>query len=237
MAKRVVSYIEKNKQMPNYVTFKDYKIRVRLYTLLFAKVLVEYSKSNKLPKQISINSNEFKNEKSKLYDYLIGTGCSGMGQCTGYYCACNSLQQSFHRLTGIKVDESTIAKWCGTTSSGTSHDGINTGVAQFNKKYGKNIKIEWHNFNELGSNDSKRWDKISEGLKKGAVFTHLLYRNKWGHYEPIKSVGDSLTILNSLGNSCGGGTYCGYIELRSKTEQRQYINGISQKSVAILYNG
>ena len=69
------------------------------------------------------------------------------------------------------------------------------------------------------------------------MFFHLLYRNKWGHYEPIKSVGDYLKILNSLGDSCGGSTYCGYIETRSKSEQKSYISGISQKSVAVLTNG
>ena len=69
-----------------------------------------------------------------------------MGQCTGYYCACNSLQQCFYRLTGIKVAESTIASVAGTTTSGTDHAGINTAVAWFNKKYGKNIKITFFNF-------------------------------------------------------------------------------------------
>lgn len=166
-----------------------------------------------------------------LHDFLTNTGCKGIGQCTGYYCACNSLQQAFYRLTGILVDEKTIAGWAGTTSDGTDHSGINTAVAAFNKKYGKNVKIEWYNFSELS------WDKIKEMLKKGAIFFHLLYRLKWGHYEPIMSVGDVLKILNSLGDYCNYPAYCGYIETRSKATQKSYINGISQKSVAFLYNG
>ena len=114
---------------------------------------------------------------------------------------------------------------------GRGHPGINTAVAMFNKKYGKNIKISWYNFSELS------WDKIITMISKGAVFFHLLYRDQWGHYEVIKSVGDELKILNSLGDSCGSGTYCGYIETRSKSTQKRYISGISQKSVAYLYNG
>ncbi len=199
-----------------------------------AKKITAYRKKNgKNPTKLTVSYEKIQ----KLHDYLTNQGCSGMGQCTGYYCAPNSLQQSFYRLTGVKVPESTIAGWAGTTTSGTDHAGINTAVAKFNKKYGKNVKLTWYNFSELGGSSSARWTKISEYLKKGAVFFHLLYRDKWGHYEPIKSVGDSLKILNSLGDSCGSGTYCGYIETRSRGTQQSYINGISQKSVAVLVNG
>ena len=107
----------------------------------------------------------------------------------------------------------------------------------FNKKYNKKVNINWYNFSELAGSSSKRWDKIAEYLKKGAVFFHLLYRDQWGHYEPIKSVGDDLKILNSLGDSCGSGAYCGYIETRGRGTQQRYISGISQKSVAVLTNG
>lgn len=60
---------------------------------------------------------------TKLYEYLTNTGCSGMGQCTPYYCACNSLQEAFYRLTGIHIAESTIASVASTTTSGTDHWG------------------------------------------------------------------------------------------------------------------
>lgn len=193
-----------------------------------AKDITAYrNKNGKNPSKLQVSYEKI----TPLHDYLTNEGCSGIGQCTGWYCACNSLQQCFYRLTGTKVNESTIAGWAGTTHDGTDHAGINTAVAMFNKKYNKNVKITWYNFSELS------WDKIDSFNKKGAVFFHLLYRNKWGHYEPIKSVGDYLKILNSLGDSCGSGTYCGYIETRSKSEQKSYINGISQKSVAILTNG
>ena len=209
---------------PNYVTYQGKQYLKSQYIYMAKYVTSWWKKHDKSPTSIPTK----KESNSGLRPYLTEKGCKGMGQCTGYYCACNSLQQSFYRLTGILVPESTIAGWAGTTSSGTDHLGINTAVAKFNKKYNKNVKINWYNFSELN------WNKISNFINKGAVFFHLLYRLKWGHYEPIKSVGDSLQILNSLGNSCGSGTYCGYIEVRSKTEQKKYINGISQKSVAVL---
>ena len=161
-----------------------------------------------------------------------------MGQCTPYNCACNSLQQGFYRLTGIHVSESTIASVAGTTTSGTGHQGINTAVAWFNRKYGQNIKISWKNFSDLGGSDSARWNKLNQYATNEAVFCHILYRNKYGHYEVLKSVnGNNVTVLNSLGSRCSKPAYCGYIETRSKSNQLSYMRGISQPSVAILTKG
>lgn len=216
-------------QLPGYVMGSSgvNKYNRASYRKIAKEITAYRKKYNKNPSSLTVTYEKI----TPLKELLTNEGCSGMGQCTGYYCACNSLQQGFYRLTGIKVEEKTIAGWAGTTSDGTDHAGINTAVAKFNKKYDKNVKITWYNFSELS------WDKINNFIKKGAVFFHLLYRNQWGHYEPIKSVGDSLKILNSLGSSCGGATYCGYIETRSKSTQKSYINGISQKSVAVLING
>lgn len=240
---RLMEYhISKSDVLPAYVIGSSGKTKYSKasYKDMVKRVVAFRKKNNKNPNTVSAVyskiSSDDSSSKTGLRPYLTNTGCSGMGQCTGYYCACNSLQQSFYRLTGIKVDEKTIAGWAGTTTSGTGHDGINTAVAKFNKKYNKNVKITWYNFSELGSNSKARWNKISEFMKKGAVFFHLLYRNKWGHYEVIKSVGDDLKILNSLGNQCGSGTYCGYIETRSRSTQESYISGVSQKSVAVLMN-
>ena len=230
--KKFVEFVEKDKNhnLPNYIVIKGIKVSPTLFTAFVSYILYKYNKDKKLPSTQGIKSAIY-SIPEKIHEYLTEEGCSGMGQCTPYYCACNSLQQSFYRLTGILVSESTIAGWAGTTTDGTDHEGINTAVAQFNRKYNKNVQISWYNFSDLS------WTKISDFIKKGAVFFHLLYRNQWGHYEPIKSVGDYLSILNSLGDRCGGNTYCGYIETRSKAEQKSYISGISQKSVAVLYNG
>lgn len=243
LAKDLIWFCEKKGRMRNYLDYKNKKIRARLYIYMFAKVLVYYNEHKKLPNYVDINYKAFYPPKPKatskktqsttsLHSYLTDEGCSGIGQCTGYYCGPNSLQQCFYRLTGIHVDESTIASVAGTTSDGTDHDGLNTAVAWFNNKYNKNIKITWKSFSEVG------WSKLQEYIDNGAVFCHLLYRNQWGHYEVPQQVrDDDLRILNSLGDSCGSGTYCGYIETRDKSEQKSYIDGISQKSIAILTQG
>ena len=248
IAKRVASYIKTNKQCPNYATTKKSKkkLRPRVFIYMFARIIVWYYNNKKtLPNYANANSGYFKStssnsttKKSGLNAYMTSQGCSGMGQCTGYYCGCNSLQQCFYRLTGIKVAESTIASVAGTTTSGTDHDGLNTAVAWFNKKYNKKVKIVWKNFSDLGSTDAERWKALQSYINKGAVFIHLRYRDQWGHYEVPKDVSnDTCKILNSLGDSCGSGTYCGYIENRSRATEKRYIQGISQKSVAILTNG
>ena len=174
---------------------------------------------------------------TELYEYFTNQGGGYLGQKTGYTCACHSLVQCFRRLTGEDVSEMTLASVCGTTTDGTDHEGINTGVAWFNREYNQNIKINWYNFSELGNSQDERFNKVQEMINNGAVFFHLLYRDTWGHYEVIKEAWDDpLVILNSLGDDCGDG-YCGYIEYRSRSDQVSYINGISQKSVCIITRG
>lgn len=217
-------------QLPGYVIGASGKTKYnRASYRHIVKTLTEYRTAHggKNPDKIKVTYEKI----TVLKDYLTSYGCNNLGQCTPYYCGPHSLMQSFYRLTGIKVNESTIAGWAGTTTDGTGHDGLNTAVAKFNKKYNTNVKIQWYNFSELG------WDKLKSMIQKGAVFCHLLYRDQWGHYEIIQSIGDDLKILNSLGDRCGGNTYCGYIETRSKATQKRYIQGISQKSIAYLTNG
>ncbi|MBQ9026870.1 MAG: hypothetical protein IJ743_00595 [Bacilli bacterium] len=222
--------------MPNYVTYQNTKYMKANVINMIQRVLQYESVHGRIPLTVGTEiSTSGSSTSNSLNPYLASKGCSGMGQCTGYYCACNSLQQAFYRLTGKLISESTIASVAGTTTAGTGHSGIETAVAWFNKKYGYNLKISWKNFSELGSSQSARFTKLQELVDKGAVFFHLLYRSKYGHYEvPYRVNGSNIVVLNSLGDSCGNGTYCGYLETRSQSLQQSYINGISQKSVCII---
>ena len=164
-------------------------------------------------------------EPVKLHPYITEQGAGKLGQRTGYSCGPHSLMQCIYRLTGIELSESELMAVCGTTSSGTSHEGLETGLAWFNRKYGYNLKMTWKNKSEL------TWEEIQAFMDNAALFFHLLYRKTWGHYEVAENT--NLRVLNSLGSSCGNG-YCGYIESRSRATQQAYINGISQKSVCII---
>ena len=189
----------------------------------------DYHLPSKVTNKIVINPKpEPKPEPVELHPYITDQGPGELGQRTGYTCGPHSLMQCIYRCTGIELSEMELAAICGTTSDGTDHDGLATGLAWFNHKYGYNLKMAWKNFSEVG------FDGTQQAIENGACFHHILYRNEWGHYEvPKWTGGNPIYVLNSLGGSCGGG-YCGYVEERSKGTHQSYINGISQKSVCII---
>ena len=76
IAKRYVKYVENDKKhrLPNYVTYGNHKIRPRLATLVFAKILVSYSKNDKYPDTVNINSKAFTKPVetgNKVYDHFV----------------------------------------------------------------------------------------------------------------------------------------------------------------------
>ena len=74
IAKRLIAYVEKHHQLPNYITYGKYRIRTRLYTLMFAKILVSYHKNNKLPDTVNVNNKAFTKPvetKNEVYNHFI----------------------------------------------------------------------------------------------------------------------------------------------------------------------
>ena len=127
----------------------------------------------------------------------------------------------------------------GTTSAGTSHYGIETGVATVARKEGINLKVEWKNFSDLGSSKVERFKalaKIFSDKNKGVIL-HSLYQNKYGHYEVLRTINtnnNTTVVLNSLGSKCNSPAYCGRLETRSYNTWVSYLAGISQKSICII---
>lgn len=185
------------------------------------------------------NKSYYKNGKYVSSPHWISKGCNRLGQCNGYYCAPHSIRQCNSKQDIDQYTEATIAGWAGTTSAGTSHQGIETAVAQLAKKINKKIQVQWKHFSEMGTSRTNRWKKIGELISKqdtGVIF-HVKYRNQWGHYETIKEVNmnnNTIVVLNSLGSKCGSPAYCGTLETRSFATMESYIKGISQKSVCII---
>ena len=209
-----------------------YKLNLQLpagnYTLTAAYVGDDTHLPSSVTNNITINEPKPEPEPTELYDYFTNQGGGYLGQKTSYTCGPHSLMQCIHRLTGEDVSEMELASVCGTTSDGTDHDGLATGLAWFNRKYGYDLKMQWKNFSEVG------FEGTQQLIDNGACFHHIYYRNRYGHYEvPKWTNGDPIYVLNSLGDSCGNG-YCGYIEERTRSEHQSYINGISQKSVCII---
>ena len=168
-----------------------------------------------------------------------GTGCNKKGQCNSKVCGPHSIRQSNSKKDIDAYLEMQIAGWAGTTSAGTSHNGIQTALYEVGKRAGYNIKLEWKNFSDMGKTLDERYRAIGKLIEKPnvSVIWHDLYRSKYGHYEVVKEINMNnkiLLVLNSLGNSCGSGTYCGYTETRSFSEMAKYLAGISQKSILIV---
>lgn len=160
------------------------------------------------------------------------------GQITPYHCACHAIKQSLRRFGITKYSEATIGNYAGTTTAGTSHQGIETAIAKIAKLDGIKLKVEWKNFSDLGSTSKERWRKYGDLMTDDdkAVFHHELYKDYIGHYSLLKQVNVNSMILlvqNSLGSRYGSG-YCGYTESRPCSTQERYLRGISQKSICII---
>lgn len=238
MAKRLIAYVDKNKKIPNFVTTKKSKkkVKITLCIYAFAKIVSYYGSHKAMPNYVTISSSFFSSTTSsnKKYGHATRQGCDNMGQNTGYYCGVHSLQEVFRNLTNKVVPQSTIAIWAGTTTSGTSHAGLETAVAHFNKLYGFNLSVTWKNLSDIGWSGVK---KILESPDQDIIF-HNLYRDQWGHYEVSNSIsGSTVNVQNSLGSMCTSSCYCGYQEYRSTSEFQRYMSGISQKSLMIIKRG
>ncbi|RAP46439.1 MAG: hypothetical protein BZ136_07475 [Methanosphaera sp. rholeuAM74] len=193
-------------------------------------------------KKLNTNTNSSSGDTTGIYtsrNHHEGAGCNKRGQCNKTCCGPHSIRQSNSKQDIDQFYESNISGWAGTTSNGTSHMGIQTALYEVARRSGRKINIEWKNFSDMGKTTSERFRNIGKLIEKQniSVIWHVLYRNKWGHYEVVKQVNmnnNSLIVLNSLGNGCGNGSYCGYLETRSFNTMIQYLNGISQKSLAII---
>ena len=167
------------------------------------------------------------------------SGGNCLGQITAYHCAPHSIKQGLRKFGITGYSEKTIGGYAGTTSMGTGHYGIETAIAKIARLEGINLKVEWLNFSDLGATTKERYKRLGEILCSGDkfCFIHLLYRQKYGHYEHVKQVNLNnmmLVVSNSLGSRCSYPAYCGYNENRTASVETSYIRGISQKSICIV---
>ena len=246
MFERYNKYLETHKVEPliiyldaknpyKYITKKKIKDVMNYYNSYLAKYELK-------PSNIPLNNLTTTSNVSGVYksnNHWIKTGCNKLGQCNGYYCGVHSIRQCNSKKNIDQYLESHIAGFAGTTTSGTSHEGINTAIKTISIKTGKNIKITWKNFSDFGSTIKERFKRIGEYIQDDntSIIVHNLYRGSYGHYEVIKEVNinnNTCIVLNSLGNKCSSPAYCGYLETRSFSTFASYISGISQKSIAII---
>lgn len=74
IAKRLIKYVETKRALPNYITYKSFKIRTRVYVYMFAKIVVYYGEHNQLPNYVSISSKAFTKPTEttdEVYNYFV----------------------------------------------------------------------------------------------------------------------------------------------------------------------
>ena len=252
-----------HKRVPSYITTKKSKTKVSFELFMYAisKIANYYKENNRLPNYCEFNKSVFQNNKTttktvknntakststtkktnnctnpyKSVPYTTKKGCDELGQNTKTWCALSALQKVLKKF-GINVSQKQLAEWAGTTSKGTSHQGIETAIAMVAKLYKVKLTCKWYNYSELGLEGVA---KIICQPNKDVIW-HLLYRLEIGHYEKAAEINTKtkrLKVMNSLGNKCPNGCYCGYIEDRSAANQKSYCSGISQKSILVITKG
>ena len=217
---------------PNYVTHNAKQYSKAKYIYMADYVNSWWKTHDKRPTTVPTAKSTKKT--AKKYGHATVSGCDNRGQNNGVYCGPHSVQECIRNLTGKVIKQSKLAAWAGTGSGGTDHDGLETAIAKASKELNVKLSCKWYNFSELG------WNGINKIIKSSNqdCLIHNCYRLNWGHYEVVNSVsGSNVKVQNSLGSSCSQGCYCGYVEDRSTSEFKSYINGISQKSVLVITRG
>lgn len=263
MVRNFLSFCEKNHRVPRFITTQksQTKVSFELFMYCLAKIIVFYQEKGYLPNYCNFNKGfnavkqtsnktvqkEVKKSTSnskktnnctnpyKSVPYTTKQGCEELGQNTNYYCSVSALQKCLRKF-GIKISQKTLAEVAGVTTKGVGHPGIETAIAYVAKKYNIKLSCKWYNYSELGL----------EGVAKilcqpnKDVLWHLCYRLEYGHYEKVAEINTKtqiLKVMNSLGNKCSSGCFCGYIEDRTNANQRLYCNSISQKSILVITKG
>ena len=252
MIDNFLKFCRKYHRVPRYITVPslDVKVSFELYLYCISKIVLFIDKNKKLPNYCNFTKSFSSNTKTNIKPtnnsnsqsiatcqnkVNLNKGCDAMGQNTSYYCGVCALQKVLYKF-GINETQKTLAKVCGTTTSGTSHNGLRTGIAWAAKKHNVKLSVKEAYFSDYTLKQIK--DIICNPKKD--IILHSCYKLQYGHYEKIKSVDvdkKQFKIVNSLGNKCALGCYCGHIEERSYATQKAYCSKTPQKSLIIVTKG
>ena len=252
---KILTYYYSNNNYPNYCLFNSNDLKKSSNTQPSkqntATTKTNTKKTNK--PSTSTTKETVKKVATKITRFVSKPHLTSknLGQDTNYNCACNSLQQCVYKLTGILISESQWCRACATTTAGTSHQGIETGIAWFNKTHGYNLKVKWQYYSDMGATTTERMKKIGEIISspKKAVIWHIGYQDSgekagnnyktFGHYEVIDIINIAtryVRALNSLGIRNRNGSYQGHLQDRTFAVQEYYARNTpgGQKAICII---
>ena len=276
MIRNFLKFCVDHKRVPAYITTQKSKTKVsfELYFYCVAKIVDYYQKNKVLPNYCVFNHKDLQNAKTNnatakktnskstsnsqnttryvSQPHYTEHGCNKLGQCTPYFCGPHSVHQVLRKFGITKFSEKQIAAYAGTTSSGTSHPGINTAIAKISKATGVKLTVKWKNFSDMGKTDAERFKAIGKLLsdKNTAVLWHICYINggesttgeKFGHYEVINiinTVTSYVKALNSLGSRKADGSYTGKLQDRKYNVQAYFARNTpgNQPALCIIKKG
>jgi len=274
MISRFNDYCSRNNRVPSYVVTIRNKADFTTYLYACCKILNYYKDNKTLPKTCLFTSSyidvyqkstaKTKNNQSTststnanigIYTsspHYLNENCNRLGQCTSYYCAPHSIHQAIRKFGITKYNEKQLAGWCGTTSYGTDHSGINTCIAKISKETGIKLSVQWKNFSDLGNTRDDRFLALGKLICKPnkAVLCHIGYQGAgqtasgtiFGHYECLDKINTKtkyVRALNSLGTKKSDGSYNGHLQDRPYSLQATYFRNTPgwQKAICIITKG
>ncbi len=281
MIDNFLNFCRKYHRVPRFVTVPSLQIKVsfELFLYCLSKIIVFLNKNGKLPnycnfnkgyvavKQTSKETSKKDNKKSTSTSkkaaiskkirfvsqpHYLTLGCNKLGQCTKSLCGPHTTRQALKKFGITKFSEKEIAKFAGSTSKGTSHQGINTAIAKISKLTGIKLTIKWVNFSDMGKTDEERFEKIGKLLEdpNTAVIWHIAYSGAGeeidddfiGHYEYIDIINIKtkyVRALNSLGKIKKDGSYPGHLQDRKFSVQSYFAKHTTggQPALGIIKKG
>jgi hypothetical protein len=170
------------------------------------------------------------NDKGEYWNprYLTGTS---LKQINSYFCAPVSITQVWYELFGTDESQTEISKYAGTTTDGTSHNGINTALQKLANKYNKRISIQWKNYSSM---TLQELGEIVADPNR-ALILHVMWHNinnwndKGGHYTTLACVNPKKGYVYEIYSLSGP-------ELIKRTSDymKTVTSEISQQSVCII---
>ena len=244
---KIVVFIDKNKKLPNYCNFnKSFSSNTKKVTSTVKK---EVKKSTSTSKKVAIS----KKIRFVSQPHYLTLGCNKLGQCTKFLCGPHTTRQALKKFGITKFSEKEIAKFAGSTSKGTSHQGINTAIAKISKLTGIKLSIKWVNFSDMGKTDDERFEAIGKLLEdpNTAIIWHIAYSGAGeeiddddfiGHYEYIDIINIKtkyVRALNSLGKIKKDGSYPGHLQDRKFSVQSYFAKHTTggQPALGIIKKG
>lgn len=279
MVKNFLRFCEKYHRVPRFITTQksQTKVSFELFIYCLAKIIIFLDKNNALPNYCNFNKtyksntatsnktvkkedNKSTSKSTKTNNCVnpytskphLTTTKEGLGQNYPWDCSANAVSQCLYKLSGKNISEDTLVKIGGVTTRGCGHNGINTMVAWFNKKYGTNYKVTWKNFSDLGKDRDSRFLALAKLLCKSdtAVLCHIGYANSgkepitrnskiFGHYEVLDKVNVKtkyVRALNSLGKKINANAYAGHLQDRTYETQASFFANTpgGQKALCII---